>query len=479
MADISPGPDYFEERRRGADESGRYGGFRPNAFCEGVAEPIFARTLVTRAGDQALVLMTADLSTIQTDVSAVVRSEVARRHGLPGACITIACSHNHSAPPLAADTPYARQVISALVASAGTAFEALEPARIGATTGYCPSIAYNERLPLTKETPREFYPHPRHLGGVKFSRDHLEARTGGRPTDPQVGVIRLDRADGTLLGLVVNFAAHAATEIEPERVSGDYVGFALAKIARSLPRCCALFCQGAAAGMNINHIFGTLDDARRSGEALAEEVLRVVDDARTTDRVEIGWQQQVFQLEFDPLPPREELEDEVRVYREFLNELARDPGACWFGDGRKTINLPPKYPAVARQRMVLPLIEYNERALAGNAPPNEPLRLELQTFRWNEIALALNPMELFVQTGLEIKRLSPFRHTYPVCYANACCGYVPPPEEVALGGYNVVTAYKYSRRPGPVAATNAHRAVRQFVKMLQETVAEGSAEGGE
>jgi hypothetical protein len=427
---------------------------------------MFARTLVTRAGDQTLVLITADLSTIHADISGAVRREVARRHDLPEACIAVACCHNHSAPPFAPQSSYARQVADGLVASATKAFAALEPARIGVTSGYCYHIAYNERLPLTAETPKSFYPHPRHLGGVKFSRDHLEGRTGGRPTDPEVGVIRVDRADGSPLAVVVNFAAHPATEIEPERVSGDYVGFALAKIGHALPGCCPLFCQGAAAGMNINHIFGTLDDARRSGEDLADEVLRVVGDAKTTDQVAVGWRQQFFRFEFAPLPPREELEEELRVFRAFMEELDRNPDACWFGSGRKTINLPSKYPAVARQRMVLPLIEYNERALAGKAPPNKPLNLELQTFRWNEIALALNPMEMFVQTGLEIKRLSPFRYTFPVCYTNSCCGYVPPPEELALGGYNAVTSYKYGRRPGPVAATNAEGVVKQLVGML-------------
>ena len=83
-------------------------------------------------------------------------------------------------------------------------------------------------------------------------------------------------------------------------------------------------------------------------------------------------------------------------------------------------------------------------------------------------------MEMFVQTGLEIKRLSPFRYTFPVCYVNSCCGYVPPPEEIALGGYNAVTSYKYSSRPGPVAATNAERAVKQFVSMLHDMAEKGS-----
>ena len=49
--------------------------------------------------------------------------------------------------------------------------------------------------------------------------------------------------------------------------------------------------------------------------------------------------------------------------------------------------------------------------------------------------IAAIPDEVFALTGLKIKARSPLRSTFTIELANGSEGYIPPPEQHALGGY--------------------------------------------
>jgi len=58
----------------------------------------------------------------------------------------------------------------------------------------------------------------------------------------------------------------------------------------------------------------------------------------------------------------------------------------------------------------------------GELPSNDVL--ELQAIRLGELILLAVPGELYVEIGLERKRLSPFPHTLIAGYANGMLGYL-------------------------------------------------------
>jgi hypothetical protein len=63
---------------------------------------------------------------------------------------------------------------------------------------------------------------------------------------------------------------------------------------------------------------------------------------------------------------------------------------------------------------------------------------ELQAFAiGKEIALIALPGEPFAETGLEVKRNSPFKYTLFSGYSNIGWLYIPTPEAYGLGGYEV------------------------------------------
>ena len=99
------------------------------------------------------------------------------------------------------------------------------------------------------------------------------------------------------------------------------------------------------------------------------------------------------------------------------------------------------------------------RDMAGHVFP--PLPLELQAYRWNDVVLVFNPLQLFVQVGLEVKRRSRHRYTFPVCFTGGGMSpYIGPAEDVALGGYHF-TQFE----PGRWAPGNAARLIDDMVAL--------------
>jgi predicted dinucleotide-binding enzyme len=59
----------------------------------------------------------------------------------------------------------------------------------------------------------------------------------------------------------------------------------------------------------------------------------------------------------------------------------------------------------------------------------------LQAIRIGDVAVCAIPFETLVEIGLELKKRSPFPTTIVVGIANGYNGYLPPPNQHRLGGY--------------------------------------------
>ena len=61
--------------------------------------------------------------------------------------------------------------------------------------------------------------------------------------------------------------------------------------------------------------------------------------------------------------------------------------------------------------------------------------MSIQVLRIGNISFVGIPAEVFTEIGLEIKKKSPFPHTFIVELANGCFGYLPTKEAFKKGGY--------------------------------------------
>jgi len=75
-----------------------------------------------------------------------------------------------------------------------------------------------------------------------------------------------------------------------------------------------------------------------------------------------------------------------------------------------------------------------ETTLMADWPATKELKL--QALRIGDFGIGAIPCETYGSTGLAIKRASPFPLTMVIGLANGCSGYLPPPDQFALGGYS-------------------------------------------
>ena len=92
----------------------------------------------------------------------------------------------------------------------------------------------------------------------------------------------------------------------------------------------------------------------------------------------------------------------------------------------------------------------------------EERETSLQVIRLGDIALVGVPGEMFSRLGWEIRRRSPFRHTYVIGLANDTIGYVGDLAAYQLGGYQLWAGWHSPAAPGTGEAM-----VEQALEMLQ------------
>ena len=67
--------------------------------------------------------------------------------------------------------------------------------------------------------------------------------------------------------------------------------------------------------------------------------------------------------------------------------------------------------------------------------------LHIQAIRVNDVVIAAMDMEVFFETGLEIRDGSPLPDTFVLGYTNGCFGYLPRGEDYPEGGWRIDESY--------------------------------------
>ena len=93
------------------------------------------------------------------------------------------------------------------------------------------------------------------------------------------------------------------------------------------------------------------------------------------------------------------------------------------------------------------------------------VKARLQVLRIGDLGVVAIPCEVFAETGLAIKRRSPVKPTFIIELANGYNGYLPTPEQHALGGYETW------RAKSSYLAVDAEPVVRSAALLLLEEVA--------
>lgn len=382
-----------------------------NQTVSHIRDDLEANALLLRSDDEAVLLVGCDLGALLPKYVEGFRRTMAAAADVPERGVIIACSHTHTGPSVLPtsyfkeiDDVYHRRLDGWLGEVAAAAAEDARPARLAWGSGSA-KIGYNRRVCWSDGA----HTMHRKRGGDEFIG--LEG-----PEDPeQIALFAVD-ADDELIAILHNNTAHPTTFYGRDFLSADYPGAARNHLREVLGPVPVVFLNGAFG--DIANTIQTLEDSRpetaeqrmeRQAHLMAGETLRLLHEAVFHEDVALAHRHEDLQLAVRLPDP-----DAVAESREVLRRA--DAGE----------DLPAWEVMTAHGRVLLQ-DDFGDDPVDTN--PVHALRI-------GDLAIALQPSELFCQFGLEIKRRSPAPLTAIASVADGHTSYCPTTAGILGGGYS-------------------------------------------
>lgn len=386
-----------------------------------VHDELHARCLVLDDGRTRLAWVICDLTMIAPEIVAEAKALLEPSLGLPPANVLIAATHTHSAPRALnvgfgpANDAYHRFLARRIADGVRRAVHQLAPAKVAWGSVAKPEFVFNRRWFVKSDSPRA-NPFGRRGERVQFGPARNEAEKPAGPVDPEFFVLSVQHADGRPLAVLANYGLHYIGGVPTGHVSADYFGVFAELIRTRLgaadqdPPFVGMLANGASGDVNGVDLQAKTPTARgyeRMREvagALAEAAAEIIGKAGHRD--DLGLAAQLVEL---PL-------------------AVRKPDAAQL-DWARSVLASPEAKAAKPSRPVI----YARETLGLAAYPDR-VPIALQAFRIGGLTIAAAPCEVFAETGLAVKSGSP-EATFLIELANGYGGYLPTPEQHALGGY--------------------------------------------
>ncbi len=355
---------------------------------EGIHDRIYHRIAAMNDGTTTFYLVSTDICTISPAFYHAFCAKLERETGIKTEQIWWSTTHTHSAPHVGAqdlgalfggtlgdrfsikhDTEYWEWVSDRLVKGIKDADAQLKPARLGIGTG---SARANVNRRKRKED----------------GRIVLGVNPDG-VVDRQIGLLRLERLDGTLIGLIANYAIHAtALGGGNKQISGDVTGFAAAYVEG----------KAGAPMLFINGAEGNVAPLYSVGSNINDPRLK----------------------EYDTL-----LGDRILETNASIAETTSDVS---FSLGSTVIETPRK--------VGLGWIDALANYASVSAEGINQVRVPVYSLTINDDTVVwAAPLELFSEIALNIRAASPFANTFYFGLTNGSLLYMPTKVAFAEGGY--------------------------------------------
>jgi hypothetical protein len=417
-----------------------------------VHDPLFVRTLVLDDGKLRVALAVCDNCAIPRELFDEAKRRATQATGIPPQQILMAATHTHTAPAVVdlldvvrVDPEYTKLLVARMAEGIDKAAGRLAPARIGWGVGSLPEEVGNRRW-LKKEGTIPANPF-----GETGDRAQMNPSPGSPdlvhpagPTDPDVSLLSVVEPGGKARALLANYSLHYVGGIPADMLSADYFGEFSKEIRQRLAPNAApdeflgILSNGTSGDINNINFFKPRPGAKPF-QRIREVAGRVADVAAQAQR-------QIKHQAWVPLSMRErEIELGVRKPNSEQVQKAQELLA----------NLKDKAPNPVREY-------YAKSTLRLNQWP-DTVKIKLQALRIGDLAITTIPCEVFAEIGLEIKRRSPLRPVFVVQLANGYNGYLPTPQQHALGGYETW------RAPSSYLEVTASRKMTEtLLEMLSE-----------
>lgn len=398
------------------------GGFSANP-ADGVHDPFHSRALVLDDGTMTLAMVVVDNLGIPQEAIDEAKAIASQQCGIPMDKMVVSATHTHSGPPSNSKTgpepavAYRKVLVAGIADSIVRAHATLRPAAVGAAAHPLPEEVFNRRWFLQPDK-MPLNPFGK-LDKVKMNpgTDPAVLDRPAGPTDPDITILSVQDAKKKPLALFANYSLHYVGATPRGKMSADYFG----EFARLMPSrlragedFVAMMSNGTSGDIN-NTPFRVNRPPREPFEQIRIVAQKAADTAwlahRKIDKhrsdVRLGMLQRQITLKV-----RRPTSEQVEAAKAVL--AVKDPAEI------------AKLPRLAEP--------YARRTLSL-AEAEETITVPLQALRIGDLAVCAIPFETFVETGLDLKKRSPFPQTMVIGIANGSNGYLPTPEHHKLGGY--------------------------------------------
>jgi len=396
-------------------------GYYYERLATDVHDNLFARAMVIDDGNNTLVMVIVDLIDAIPDSFKKASVKIEQKFNIPASNIMMSSIHSHTSPAFSED--YKKMLSVKIYDAVAIAMQDLQPAVIKSGAGIEENVSYHRRF-MMKD------------GTVKFNPGALNpdiVRPMG-PIDPEVGILYIETPDGKPIAVLVNFANHLDT-VGGTEISADYPYY-IGKVLKKVLGDETIVFFGLGACGNINHFnvkspetlkgFGRTE---RIGYALAGSVIRELPALETNEISHLSSGNEVLYLKIPEYTREEIAAAKINAVKESDNEAST--------------------PEIREAMKILKVQKMN----------GEPIEAKVVTFGLGDVGIVALPGEIFVELGLEIKKRSPYKHTFILELSSNSIGYIPNEDAFKYGAYEV----EVSR----IAKGEGERLVESSVKLLE------------
>ncbi len=417
--------------------------------AETIHSRVNARAIVVGDGETRIALVVVDSCMMPKVLLDDAKRRAEKRVGISADHIMISATHTHSAPSsfgalgTPADLNYVPYLREKLVEAIESADRQRRPARIGWGSGIAADFTAVRRWILRPDRVADDpFGNPTVRANMHTARNLDDVTGPSGPEDPQLSMIAFESLDGEPIAVLANFSMHYFGDAP---ISADYFG---------------LFCDGLK-----DRVQSTPADDRHGGDCVV-----VMSHGCSGDI----WKRDYFSW-------RDEDEDTIESFTDGLVEIAaKVHGSIEFRDADSVAmaesRLPMRYRVPDDQRLKWSQEIFT--ALDGELPQTreqiyareqvllnelQSTEVVVQAVRLGDIGIVTTPTETYALTGIKFKSRSPLRNTMVIELANGADGYIPPPEQHLLGGYNT-----WAARSAGLEVTAEPKIVAAGLRLLEQ-----------
>ena len=378
---------------------------------------------------------------------------ILEKTGIPGSHVIISATHTHSTPRAVVGLvdndlhrEYLDQLGPKIADGVQRAHENLAPAKIGWASAPESRHVHNRRWFVEGgEKNRNPFGETGEKVSMNPGRKGLIKPAG--PADPEVYVLSIQSAKDQPVALLGNYGLHYVGGTGRGKLSADYYGVFANLIQEKLgandlkPPFVGIMSNGTSGDVNANDL--TQPSRKWAPYERINYIAGHVADAAFKAYQTIEYNNSI----------------DLAAAEKILRLKVRKPNAERLEWARQTVA-----PAGTPLRLSRPQV-YAREALALAEYPDE-VDVRIQAFRIGKLGIVSIPNEVFAETGLAIKKESPFESTFVIELANGYHGYLPTPQQHEWGGYETWPARSAYLEVG--AETSIRKTGIELLNQLQK-----------